>query len=176
MSEYPNSPLNLSPELYIIAHDIRSLYNVGSIFRLADGIGATKLYLTGLTGAPHDRLKYQRQRQQIAKTALEGLNAVPWEYHEQPFAIMSQLKAEGVAIVGLELTDHSQELVNLNLAGPICLVLGHETDGIAPQLLKACDMVGHLPMFGQGKSLNVATATAAALYLIKYQQQGKIKV
>lgn len=165
------SPPPAPKELVVIAHDIRSLYNVGSLFRLADGVGVTKLYLTGLTGAPHNRLKYQRQRQQIAKTALEGLEAVDWEHHADPLPIIQSLKEQGVTIVGLELTPTSHDLITQDLSGSICLILGNETEGLADHLQQACDLIVHLPMFGQGKSLNVVTATATALYQIKYQQQ-----
>ncbi len=153
-------------ELSILAHNIRSLYNVGSLFRLADGLGLTKLYLTGHTGAPHNRLKYQRQRQQIAKTALEGLDSVQWEYHEDPEPIISHLKQQGVTIIALELTDSSQDIARLSTNGPLCLILGHETDGVSDQLLRLSDLVTHIPMRGQGKSLNVITAAAIAAYLL----------
>lgn len=155
--------------LYVLANNIRSLYNVGSLFRLCDGAGVNKLFLTGITGAPHDNLKYQRQRQQIAKTALEGLDSVSWEYHPEAMPLLHQLKADGVQIVALEQTPSSQPYTQVGYTSPLCLVLGHETEGVDQQVLDIADTTIEIPMRGQGKSLNVISAASVAIYYIVSQ-------
>jgi tRNA G18 (ribose-2'-O)-methylase SpoU len=155
--------------LYVIANNIRSLYNVGSLFRLADGVGVDKLYLCGITGAPFEDLKHDRQRRQIAKTALEGLNSVAWEYCQDAVQLATQLKADGIQIAALELTDTSLDYLQAKYHSSICLILGHETDGVDNELLQLADLTISLPMYGQGKSLNVITAASVALYHIKHQ-------
>lgn len=155
-------------ELYIVAHDIRSLYNVGSLFRLSDGAGITKLFLTGVTGAPFDRVKYQRQRQQIAKTALEGLNNVTWEYAKDPMSIIDQMKKNGAAIVALEQTSNSQPYHQVAYPDKLCIILGNEVDGVDRKLLDRCDLVAELPMYGAGKSLNVISAASILVYHIRH--------
>lgn len=155
-------------ELYIIAHDIRSLYNVGALFRLSDGVGLTKLFLTGLTGAPFDRVKYQRQRQQIAKTALEGLDNVAWEYTEDPTEKINYLKQRGVRLIALEQTPASRLYHQINYPDKVCVVLGNEVNGVNQELLAQCDLAVELPMYGAGKSLNVISAASILMYHIRH--------
>jgi tRNA G18 (ribose-2'-O)-methylase SpoU len=153
--------------LYVLANNIRSLYNVGALFRLADGAGVAKIYLTGITGAPYDDIKHQRQRRQIAKTALEGLDSVPWEYHESPLVLIGSLKRRGIHVVALEQTERSIPYAQADYRSPLCLVLGHETDGVDRSVLEQADSVIELPMYGKGKSLNVISSASVALYHIK---------
>lgn len=156
-------------EVYVLAHNIRSLYNVGALFRLCDGVGVTKLYLSGYTGAPFPRVKYTRQRSQIAKTALEGLDNVDWEYHDDPLKVVDIMKKAGVSIISLEQTSSSQNYTEAIYPEKVCLILGNETDGVAEELLNVSDRHIELPMAGVGKSLNVITATAVALFHIQYE-------
>ncbi len=156
--------------IYCLADNIRSLYNVGALFRLCDGVGISKLFLTGITGAPFDDLKHARQRNQIAKTALEGLNSVAWEYHPDPIELLHQLKSQHIQIVALEQTSTSIDYRQAKFNTSVCLVLGHETDGVSEQVLSLADQVIELPMYGQGKSLNVISSASIALYHIKHSQ------
>jgi 23S rRNA (guanosine2251-2'-O)-methyltransferase len=156
-----------SPEIYVLANNIRSLYNVGSLFRLCDGVGVTKLFLCGMTGAPYERLKYERQRNQIAKTALEGLANVPWEYHEDALTVIGQLKVDGVQLVALEQTPTSHLYTSAVYQSPVCLILGHEADGVESRVLDEVDMAVEIPMAGAGKSLNVISAASVMLYHLK---------
>lgn len=158
---------NHLPEIFVIAHNIRSLYNVGSLFRLCDGAGVTKLYLTGLTGTPADTLRNQRQRQQIAKTALEGLEAVSWEYRQDVLSLIHELQSKNVVIMALEQTPTSLSYDQADYHAPLCLVLGHEADGLDTDTLAAVDSAIELPMYGRGKSLNVISAASIALYHIR---------
>lgn len=153
--------------IFVLANNIRSLYNVGSLFRLCDGVGVSKLFLTGITGSPFEDIRHQRQRRQIAKTALEGLDSVPWEYTENPLHVIGSLKRQGVQIVVLEQTDHSVPYLEAVYRQPLCLVLGHERDGVDRDVIEHADLAIELPMHGRGQSLNVVSAASAALYHIR---------
>lgn len=160
-------------ELYVIADNIRSLYNVGALFRLCDGVGINTLYLCETTGAPFERIKYQRQRQQIAKTALEGLHGVKWEYSESTKKTIEALKKNGVKILALEQSNNSTVYTNYNYPSKLAIVLGNEVEGVSPNILNLCDDTIELPMNGRGKSLNVISAASAALYHIKWKVSDK---
>ena len=156
-------------EIYVIADNIRSLYNVGSLFRLCDGVGIRKLYLCGRTGAPFNRLKYQRQRQQIAKTALEGLNSVEWEHRDDVISLIEEFKNDGIQVVALEQSDSSINYAEASYHPRVCLVVGNEVDGVGEKVLELMDMTVEIPMYGRGNSLNVISATSVALYQIRTQ-------
>jgi tRNA G18 (ribose-2'-O)-methylase SpoU len=146
----------------VILEDVRSLWNVGSIFRSADASGIPKLYLCGITGCP--------PRKEIAKTSLGAEEEVAWEYHRHALNFIPALKNAGLKIVGLErctgsrpLTECFQDLS----ADPNCvLIVGNEVKGISPETLSYCDFIGHLPMKGVKESLNVAVAFGIAAYLV----------
>ncbi len=161
-------------EIYVIADNIRSLYNVGSLFRLCDGVGVKKLYLCGTTGAPFNRLKYQRQRQQIAKTALAGLGSVEWEYHPQTAILLRQLRRQQIQLVAIEQAPRSVNYTECNYAQQIAVIVGNEVDGVSPDVLNIVDIVAELPMLGRGKSLNVVTAASAVLYHIRSETTVKV--
>lgn len=144
--------------MMLIAHDIRSLYNVGSIFRNAAAFGVEKIYLTGITGQP--------PRKEIAKVALGAEKMVPWETGND-LEIIQALKSEGKKIVALENHEDAIEIQDLDCPWQdIVLVLGNEVEGVAPHLLALCDQAIIIPM-EQKRSLNVSVATGVALYAIK---------
>lgn len=151
-----------APALSALIEDVRSLWNVGSIFRTADGAGVARLYLCGITGCP--------PRKEIAKTSLGAEEHVPWEYHTGVLEVVPGLKAAGVQVVGLEHTLQStllaQALARGAVRAPLCLVVGNEVVGLSAEALGACDLVCHLPMRGVKASLNVAVAFGVAAYLL----------
>lgn len=146
----------------VLLEDIRSLWNVGSIFRTADGAGFNHLYLAGITGSP--------PRKEIEKVSLGAESYLSWEYVSTSLDVLRSLKADGVCIIGLEYTSHShlltETLRSLKIMEPLCLVLGNEVNGILAETLELCDHVCHLPMRGIKTSLNVAVAFGIAGYLI----------
>lgn len=146
----------------VIAEDIRSLWNVGSIFRTADGAGVSRIILTGITGSP--------PRNEIAKVSLGAEDTVPWNYSVSSLEAVLMLKQRGYQIVGLERSDSSQSLSdalsNHVLKTPLCLVVGNEVTGVSPEISRQCDAVCHLPMRGMKESLNVAVAFGIAVYAI----------
>lgn len=139
-----------------MAHNIRSLYNVGALFRTADGAGVSKIYLTGYTGQP--------PRDQISKTALGAEETVPWEHYVDPLELIDKLKKEGVSIVALESTKDSVLYTDFKPNFPLCLIVGHEVEGVPDELLEKCDDVIHIPMRGVKESLNVTIAFGVAVY------------
>lgn len=141
-----------------MAHNIRSLHNVGAIFRTSDGAGVNKLYLTGYSGVP--------PRKEISKTALGAEESLPWEYHPDPVELMKELKKQEVQLLALEINDASQSIFEFEPKNPCCLIIGNEVDGVESELLELCDEVLHIPMRGMKDSLNVSVAFGIGVYQI----------
>jgi tRNA G18 (ribose-2'-O)-methylase SpoU len=158
--------------IYVVCDDVRSLLNVGSIFRLADAARIERLYLCGITGYPplandpRPPWVAERAGRSIAKTAIESARAVPWEYQSSAVAVVETVKRQGIQIVVLEQTPDSIPYTSFDYQVPICLVLGHERQGVARAALELADAVLAIPMWGEGKSLNVATAFGICVYEI----------
>ncbi|MBI5742472.1 MAG: TrmH family RNA methyltransferase [Candidatus Niyogibacteria bacterium] len=157
-------------EIYLIAHNIRSLHNVGSLFRTADGAGVGKIYLTGYTGAPVD--KFKRPQKEVAKVALGAELSIPWEKTKDLGRLIARLKKDGVFVIALEQSPQSISIFsNFHISklknAPIALVVGNEVRGISPTLVKQCDLALQIPMFGQKESLNVVVAAGIALFKLR---------
>lgn len=143
--------------IYGLLDNIRSLYNVGSIFRTADGARLTKLFLCGFT--PHP------PRKEIEKTALGATTTVPWEYHEDPLPVIKNLKSLGVRICALEHTDKSLPYYSLKKGNfPLCIIVGNEITGVSKDILTHSDTAIDIPMFGMKQSLNAATAFGIVIF------------
>lgn len=154
----------LQREFFVIAHNIRSLYNVGSIFRTADAFGVTKIYLTGYTGTPAN----PTHKAKIGKVALGAEVWVPWEYSKSPQALIRVLKRQKVVIVGLENnTKKTADISKFKAKGSLALILGEETTGINRSLMKLCDELVEIPMRGKKESLNVSVAFGIAAYALR---------
>jgi tRNA G18 (ribose-2'-O)-methylase SpoU len=150
--------------IYTILDNIRSLHNVGSIFRTADAVRLEKLYLTGITGFP--------PRKEIDKTALGAVETVPWEYQKDVIPLVNTLKAQGTNIVVLEHTSNSQSYQDFKPEFPVCLVVGNEVFGTQDKIVELADSALEIPMFGSKQSLNVTIAYGIVIYhlLFKYLQ------
>ena len=145
--------------MYLIAHNVRSLHNVGAFFRTADAFAIEKIYLSGYTGCP--------PRKEIAKTALGSEHRVPWEHRENLDQLILELKAAGKKIVALEISDRSIPVGSLKIpVDQVALIVGSEVKGNSSQLLGQCDEIVEIPMIGVKKSLNVSVATGIALFAI----------
>ncbi len=145
----------------VLLDNIRSLYNVGSIFRTSDAAGVEKIYLCGITGQP--------PRAEIHKAALGAEASVPWEYFENPIPVLKKLKSEGYKIVVLEHTDLRQQYHRVDFEFPLCLVIGHEITGVSDEVVELADAAIEIPMFGVKQSLNVSVAYGIAIYeIVKY--------
>lgn len=150
---------------YLIIHDIRSAHNVGSLFRTADGMGVSKIFLTGYTPAPLDR--FGRKDAKIAKVSLGAEDTVPWEKKEI-HELIRELKRNAVEVAALEQTPHSILLNDYHPTGATALIVGNEVDGIPDEILSASDVAVEIPMRGKKGSLNVSNAAAIALYRLAH--------
>lgn len=146
----------------VICDSLRSLHNVGSVFRTADGAGIDKVYLCGITGIP-DTQKHERQ---ISKVALGAQNYVQWEYAKQSWRVVEKLKKEGYQIVSLEQSESSILYTKFKPKFPLALIVGNEGKGVKKSLLSRSDKIIDIPMRGQKESLNVSVAFGIAAYWI----------
>ena len=147
--------------LSIVLHDVRSLYNVGSIFRTADGAGVEKIWLCGITGTPGT------ERSRIEKTALGAEKKVPWEYQKDSLSVIRELKANGYEIVLLEQIEESISYQDYQPKSPVCLVMGNEISGVSDELLALADRAIEIEMSGLKNSLNVTVAFGIIAYHLK---------
>lgn len=158
-------------EIIVIAHNIRSTFNIGSIFRTCEGFGVSKIILSGYSPYPKlpigdTRLPHisEKLTAQIHKTALDAESMVPFEYQAEPD--LDALKKAGYTIVGLEQDKRSVMLNNYQAPEKIALLLGEEVHGITDEMRAKCDDLIEIPMVGKKESFNVSVATGIALYAI----------
>jgi 23S rRNA (guanosine2251-2'-O)-methyltransferase len=142
--------------VYVLLDNVRSMYNVGSFFRTSDAVRLERLVLGGITAYP--------PKNQISKTALGAEETVPWEHHWDPVGRLRELHEAGCEIAAIETSVHAVDLFDWQPRFPVCLVFGHETDGIRPEMMSLCDTHVRIPMLGRKHSLNVATAGGVLLY------------
>ena|SRR5690348_1826807 len=149
--------------IYIILDNVLDTYNIGSIFRLADAVSAKKLYLCGGTETPPNH--------RIKKASINTTEVVSWEYFDTTKDAINELRRQvpNVQIIGIEQTDKSILYTNFEYKLPIALIVGHESDGISNEVLKLCDAVVELPMFGINISLNVMVSLGIVLYKVVEQ-------
>ncbi len=149
-------------EICLALHNIRSVYNVGAIFRTADAVGVSKIYLCGYTPAPIDR--FGRARKDVAKAALGAEKTIAWESVEDISDLISQLKKEKYKILALEQDEKSIDYKEAKLSNKNVLILGEEVNGIEKDILKKCDEILEIPMKGEKESLNVSVAAGVMLF------------
>ncbi len=145
--------------IYLILHNIRSAYNVGSIFRTADAAGVGKIYLTGYTPSPLDN--------KVKKTSLGAEKTVSWEKSGQIAPLLKKLKKSGILVVALEQSKKSIDYRKFKCRYPMALILGNEIKGLNKKILSYADKIIEIPMYGKKESLNVAVAAGIAIYKIK---------
>ncbi|HRE39823.1 MAG TPA: RNA methyltransferase [Ignavibacteria bacterium] len=151
INEFERNPI------VVVCDNIRSIFNVGSIFRTSDGAFIEKLYLCGYT--PHP------PRKEIDKVALGATLSVPYEYSKSPMEVVEKLKKAGYKICTLELTDNSKDYREIsNEDFPICLVIGNEIEGVSKEIIDIADMAIEIPMHGFKQSLNVSVCFGIAVY------------
>lgn len=148
----------MEDKFYVVCDNIRSLENIGSIFRTADALGAAKIFLCGICGCP-PQIK-------ISKAALGAEKNIPWEYHRQTWRLVEKLKKEGVFVAALEQDKKSVGYRNFKPKFPLALIVGNEVNGVSRSVLKRTDWIISLPMRGKKESLNVAVAFGVAGYEI----------
>jgi 23S rRNA (guanosine2251-2'-O)-methyltransferase len=160
----------------VVLDDVRSLANVGLIFRLCDALRVERLYLCGITGHPafeadeRPRHVQDRAEREIAKTAVMAIPYVPWQYHASASDVVDRLRGAGYQIVAVEQAHHSVPYTSPGIyRPPLCLIFGHERAGVGPTALRAADLCVEIPVFGMANSLNVAMALALIGYEVLRQ-------
>ena len=164
-------------EIILIAHNLRSTHNVGSLLRTAEGLGVKEVILSGYTPYPllktDDRLPHLANKidRQITKTALGAEKTQAWSHSTDITASIAALQAAGYQVAAVEQANHSISLPGYVAVPKIALLVGREVEGIEPEVLASCDLVLEIPMFGQKESFNVVQAAAMALYQTKFHLQ-----
>jgi len=153
-----------SVPIFLILHNIRSVYNVGAIFRTADAVGVLKIYCTGYTATPIDR--FGRTRIDFAKSALGAEQSVAWEYVEDPLFLIDRLKRDNVQVVALEQDARAIDYKTFIPERPLALLVGNEREGVSEELRSLSDIIISIPMKGAKESLNVSVALGVALFRI----------
>ena len=146
----------------VVLNSIRSLYNVGSIFRTADAAGVSRVVLCGYTPRPVD--KFNRVQKEIAKTALGGEKSIPWIYEKSAAKALKDLNKEGFMIVAVEQAESSVNYRKLKVPQKVALVVGNEVKGLPKKILNVCDVIIEIPMRGEKESLNVGVAMGVVLF------------
>lgn len=163
------SEANNLPVIEAVLDNIRSTFNVGAMFRTADGAGLQHMHLCGITPMP--------EHPRVAKTSLGAEYSVQWTYYENGVEAVQKLKLAGMKILALEIGAGSTSLfetAKIKSEAPIALVIGNEVTGIDPGILELCDQQVWIPMLGFKRSLNAAIAFAVAAYTLRFASSGKI--
>lgn len=175
---HKNKKLKEKDDFVAVLHNIRSLHNVGSIFRTADGAGVKKIYLCGITPTPVDNLG--RPRQQLMKTSLGAEKSVKWEKASSTVKLLKKLKKDRYKILAAEQSKNSIPFYNykirgirMNLQIRIAIVVGNEVNGLPTSVLKLADKILEIPMLGDKKSLNVSVAFGIVAYNLAVGKMGK---
>jgi|SRR3989344_1240188 len=150
----------------LILENLRSVENTGSIFRTAEGLGVSKIFLVGTTPAPLDR--FGRKRADFSKVALGAEEFISWEVEKSVSSVIEELKEQGFKIIALEQHPNSIKLKNFQTSklNNFALIVGNEVDGVSKESLKASDAMVEIPMRGKKESLNVSVSTGIALYML----------
>ncbi|MEI9914382.1 MAG: TrmH family RNA methyltransferase [Candidatus Saccharibacteria bacterium] len=172
--------INTKRSIILIAHNIRSTHNVGSLFRTAEGLGVNELILSGYTPYPktsnESRLPHLADKldKQISKTALGAQNSLKWQRIEDLAQVVEELKYKDYTIVGLEQDKKSIDILEYSAPNKIALIIGNEVTGLQASELKLCDDIIEITMRGKKESFNVVQASAMAMFqMANYSTQTK---
>jgi tRNA G18 (ribose-2'-O)-methylase SpoU len=154
-----------------ILHNVRSLFNVGSIFRSSDAVGLEKLYLCGVTPEPLD--VFREKRPQLTKVSLGAEDTVPWEKCTSTIKTIVKLKSEGYKIVAVEQANNSVPYFDIKVdKNKLALVMGHEVKGLPKNILDLADIIAEIPMYGKKESLNVGVAFGVVAFRLAESLMG----
>jgi 23S rRNA (guanosine2251-2'-O)-methyltransferase len=147
---------------YVVLHNVRSVYNVGSVFRTADGAGVSKIFLTGYTPAPVDR--FGRVNESMRKTALGAMDFVPWESREEVLDVIAELTELQVDVVAVEQHERALDYRTWTPTTDTAFVFGNEVDGVPSEVCDRAHTILHIPMYGKKESLNVSVSAGVMLF------------
>ena len=149
-------PLVSRSPIHVVLDNIRSAFNVGSIFRTGDAGAVAHIHLCGMSAhPPHAKLE---------KTALGAFEYVPWTYHERTTDALRQIGESGIHRVAIEVTDDAVPMGEFDWPTPVAIVFGNEVTGINDRVMRHCDSAVRIPMLGYKNSMNVATAYGVVQY------------
>ena len=157
----PPSASHPKQRFSVLLDNVRSAWNVGSILRSADGFGYAHAYMCGITPTP--------ENEAVRKTSLGAESSVSWTYHKDAVNLIEELKLQNWRITALEESEHSIQLMDAQKQKSdknTLLIVGNETTGVDPHLLDLCDAIYYIPMYGEKRSFNVATAFSIAAYAL----------
>lgn len=154
----------IKKEIYLVLCDIRSVHNVGAIFRTADACGVSKIFLSGLTPAPTDR--FGRIRKDVAKTALGAEKNIAWEKVDSANSLLKKFKKEKFKIIAVEQDKNSLDYKKVKASSKTVFVLGSETKGLPKSVLSLSDVIAEIPMKGKKESLNVSVSAGIVLFRV----------
>jgi len=159
--------------IVVVAHNLRSAHNVGSVMRTGEVFAVDTLHVTGFTPYPQhpgderDPILAARQTRRLAKAAAGAERTMPWKRHDDVQELLDALRADGFTVVGLEIDPNAVGLGDYRPDTQVALVLGDEVRGISPELRAQCDVLLQIPMYGRKSSLNVSVAAGIALYALR---------
>lgn len=148
----------------LILPDIRSAINIGAMFRTADAVGISKIYLTGFSPRPTD--KFGRTQKDIAKSALGAEKWIAWEYKKNLIPLINFLKKNGYMVIAIEQDKRAIDYRKIKIIKKVAIIMGSEVTGLNQNVLNKCDFIAEIPMHGQKESLNVSVACGVALFTI----------
>jgi len=148
----------------VVLDNIRSIHNVGSIFRTSDALGVNKIFLCGCTPTPKDR--FGRERKDLAKVALGAEKSIEWEYFKTTEEAIKKLKEEKFQIIALEQSEDSVDYKKVKAKNKIAIILGEEVHGLNKKVLDLVDIITEIPMLGVKESLNVSVSFGVAAFRI----------
>lgn len=148
--------------IFLVLDNIRSIYNVGSVFRTADAAGISEIFLCGITPTPIDR--FNRARSDLEKVALGAEKNIPWRYFKNTEEAVKNLKKEKVNLIAVEQTKKSIDYKKIRVNKDTAFVFGNEVKGVSESVLKTCDLICEIPMKGKKESLNVSVSVGIILF------------
>jgi len=151
-------------KVILILHNVRSVVNVGAIFRIADSAGVSKIYLTGYTPTPLDR--FGNKRRDFHKSALGAEDYIEWEQHKGYSQVLKNMRIKKVKIIALEQRNGSVDYKKVKVNGPVAIIVGNEVKGLSKSILNMADKVAEIPQRGKKESLNVSVALGIFLFRI----------
>ena len=154
-------------KISVLLHNIRSVHNVGSIFRTCDALGVDAIYISGYTPAPNDR--FGRARADVAKVALGAEKNMKWEQIKSSKKFLTEMKKTGTKIIALEQAENSVDYKKVKITGNTIFIVGNEVNGVEKNILLLADVVAEIPMRGKKESLNVSVAFGVAMFRILNQ-------
>lgn len=149
-------------EKIVVLDNVRSVYNVGAIFRTADASGVSKIILCGVTPMPIDR--FGRRRKDFHKSALGAEDYVSWQYEKDILKVLTKIKEDNFSVIGVEQSKKSFDYRKVKIKNKTAFIFGNEVSGVSSRVLKRCDRIVELPMKGRKESLNVSVAAGVILY------------